>query len=60
MKQLLTPERLPLWHQCEVPECPRFGRYQGESGRDADIGFCPSLTRSGHQRLRIAAVQTDP
>ena len=27
---------------------------------DADMRRCPLLTQSGHQRLKIAAVQLDP
>jgi hypothetical protein len=27
---------------------------------DADVTECPLVTQSGHEQLRIAAVQTDP
>ena len=34
--------------------------FLGQSERRADVLRCPLLTQSGHEQLRIAAVQTDP
>ena len=34
------------WHVRDVPRCPIFGRYQGKSGRSADISFRYGLTHS--------------
>ena len=36
------------WHFSDLAPCPRFGRYQGESGRSADIAFLLRMTRFGH------------
>jgi len=30
---------LGFWHFCEVSSRPQSGRYQGKSGRSADIAF---------------------
>jgi hypothetical protein len=37
-----------------------YACFEGQSGhREADLG-CPLLTHNGHERLRIAAMQTEP
>lgn len=38
----------------------RFGRDRVESGHEADIEFCQSLTPFGHSPRRITAAQNDP
>jgi len=35
-------------------------RFRGQSGHDADLMRCLLLTQSGHDRVGIAAVQTNP
>jgi hypothetical protein len=35
------------WHKTDLPRCPRFGRYRGESGHGGYQRRLPSLTRSG-------------
>jgi hypothetical protein len=40
----------------DVERCTRFGRDQGDSGRDADTDFVEILTRSGGHRRLLRAV----
>ena len=37
-----------LWHECEVPECPRLRRCWRNSGHEADVAQRLTLTRFGH------------
>jgi len=37
-----------------------YGDCSARHDRAADVRRCPLLTQSGHEQLKIAAVQTDP
>ncbi len=37
------------WHEADVPRCLLCGRYQGISGRNADIGNPSKMTRLRHR-----------
>jgi hypothetical protein len=47
---LLLPGRplayVSFWHDSDLRRCPHSGRYQGESGPDADIVESKKLTRT--------------
>jgi hypothetical protein len=47
-------------HNGQAPETISDVRYWRQSGHHSDVRRCPLLTQSGHGRLMIAAVQTDP
>jgi len=36
-----------FWHETDLPRCPQFGRYRGESGHGGYERRLPSLTPSG-------------
>ena len=38
------------WHETDLPRCPQFGRYRGESGHGGYERRLPSLTQNGHRR----------
>jgi hypothetical protein len=37
-----------FWHRTDLPACPLYGRYWGQSGRGSDIAESTRLTHSGH------------
>ena len=39
-----APPYPDLWHSCEVPRCPLYGRFRGISGRNAEIAKPTRLT----------------
>jgi hypothetical protein len=41
------PGAVHTWHKCEMPRCPLYRRYRGQSGSDSDI---VKLTRLTHSR----------
>jgi hypothetical protein len=50
------------WHLASFRQDAEFGCYRGiaDMVRLAPGSTGPRMTQSGHERLRIAAVQTDP
>ncbi len=63
----LPPERtdrdrvdVALWHEPDLPRCPQFCRYRGESRHGSYERRLPSLTRRRHPKYKIAIVQLDP
>jgi hypothetical protein len=38
------------WHETDLPPCPQFGRYRGESGHGGYGRRLPSLTLNRHKR----------
>jgi hypothetical protein len=46
--------------KADVPVAPHNVGFWEQSGRCFMCESCPLLTQSGHERLRIAAVQTYP
>jgi hypothetical protein len=49
-----------LWHKADIPTGSTDVRFWGKSGHRDFRARCLLLTQSGHERLRIAAAQTDP
>src|ERR1700730_9832596 len=45
------------WHETDLPRCPQFGRYRGESGHGGYERRLPSLTRLGHAANSTAAAR---
>ena len=58
-----APEHAPVdvssWHLADMAIAAANVRFWGNSGHQVTALQCPLLTQSGHERLRIAAVQTD-
>src|ERR1700720_2915557 len=44
-------------HKTDLPRCPQFGRYRGESGHGGYERRLPSLTRLGHAANSTAAAR---
>jgi hypothetical protein len=41
------PGAVHTWHETDLPRCPQFSSYRGESGHGGYERRLPSLTRSG-------------
>ena len=39
------------WHEPDLPRCPQFGRYRGESGHGGYERRLPTLTQLRHRRF---------
>ena len=42
------PGAVHTWHETDLPRCPQFGRYRGESGHGGYERRLPSLTHKRH------------
>ena len=48
-----------FWHKADIAEHSTDVRFWGNSGHRIDEPQCPLMTQSGHERFKIAALQTD-
>ena len=56
----MTDDVAAYWHLADKTTVLGDVCFRGQSGHCADLWECLLLTHSGHERLKIAAVQTDP
>src|SRR6266566_5016329 len=44
------------WHRTDLPACPVYGRYWGQSGRGSDMAESTRLTHSRHGEQRAYSI----